>query len=86
MKCPSCDAGSGVVDSRKQGSLIYRRRKCKAGHLFTTYEMRAPCDRADTKHLRALVHALDVLTLLGKADREFVIALITRLRADAASE
>ena len=39
MKC-ECGQKSDVVDSRPgpDGDYIRRRRKCKAGHMFTTFE------------------------------------------------
>lgn len=39
MKC-HCGADTGVIDSRDVvgGKGIRRRRKCTAGHRFTTYE------------------------------------------------
>lgn len=47
--CPKCKKPSGVVDSRpvqsKEGPSVMRRRECKKGHRFTTYEMLAAQQR-----------------------------------------
>lgn len=39
MKCPECGAESGVSETRETASGLRRRRKCEAGHRFTTYEV-----------------------------------------------
>jgi transcriptional repressor NrdR len=39
MKCPYCNGGSHVVDTREVSAAIRRRRECDAcGERFTTYE------------------------------------------------
>jgi transcriptional regulator NrdR family protein len=51
LRCPICDGLTAVIDSRVAGrayrSTRRRRRECKAGHRFTTYEIVA-------KNLRAV--------------------------------
>jgi len=43
MKCPYCGNKSRVVDTRRAGEGVRRRRECKAcGQRFTTYEWVAP--------------------------------------------
>lgn len=45
MKCPECDTTlHDVVDSRKRGNEIYRRRECFNGHRFSTLETVATLD------------------------------------------
>lgn len=39
MKCPKCGGTSQVLDSRANESGIRRRRRCEAGHRFTTQEV-----------------------------------------------
>jgi transcriptional regulator NrdR family protein len=36
--CPSCGGVSYVTDSRQTSSGVRRRRRCEAGHRFTTNE------------------------------------------------
>ena len=39
MKCPKCNKGTQVLDSRPDGQSVNRRRKCKGcGHRFNTAE------------------------------------------------
>lgn len=37
--CPKCSAKGGVYNTRVNGSGIWRRRICKRGHRWTTFEM-----------------------------------------------
>lgn len=40
FKCPICQGGTGVTDSRPSGEAIRRRRKCySCGHRLTTMEI-----------------------------------------------
>lgn len=40
FKCPKCQGGTGVTDSRPSGEAIRRRRKCyQCGHRMTTMEI-----------------------------------------------
>ena len=44
MRCPTCGAGTTVIETRSKGdpagSFVYRRRDCKAGcERFTTFEL-----------------------------------------------
>lgn len=39
MKCPKCHKPTKVIDKRDSSDhIIRRRRECKEGHRFTTYE------------------------------------------------
>ena len=40
MRCPKCMSRSRVIDSRRQGGRVYRRRQCKGcGGRFSTVEI-----------------------------------------------
>lgn len=41
FSCPTCGQKTGVTDSRATTEGLRRRRKCPAGHRFTTYEVEA---------------------------------------------
>ncbi len=42
VRCPVCQTKTRVIDSRGNGTSIYRRRQCSTGHRFTTLETEAP--------------------------------------------
>jgi transcriptional repressor NrdR len=52
MLCPYCEDGdSRVVDTRKVGNAVRRRREClRCGQRFTTYERVAPISLMVVKH------------------------------------
>lgn len=41
MKCPKCGSETNVYDSRRtdKGTEVRRRRTCKCGYRFRTYEI-----------------------------------------------
>ena len=40
MRCPQCSSLSKVIDSRRQGQRVYRRRQCLlCGSRFSTVEI-----------------------------------------------
>lgn len=45
MKCPTCGTGVTIVTDSREGNkfngTVRRRRECKNGHKFTTYEISA---------------------------------------------
>lgn len=45
MKCPTCGTGVTIVTDSREGNkfngTVRRRRECKGGHKFTTYELNA---------------------------------------------
>lgn len=59
MTCPTCQKQTRVLDSRFRDGEVYRRRRCKNGHRFSTLERVVPqCDTGlhgfgNLYHLRA---------------------------------
>lgn len=37
--CPECDKMNNIYDTRAQGTILKRRRKCPNGHRLTTFEI-----------------------------------------------
>lgn len=71
FKCPKCQGGTGVTDSRPSGDAIRRRRKCySCGHRMTTMEIP-----------HELFHDLDVEGLRKQVveDMNVMIASFARL-------
>lgn len=47
MKCPECSSTkSKVLDSRERDFYVYRRRECRNGHRFATYELHSKVNGA----------------------------------------
>lgn len=44
--CPKCAADADVLETRKDGYLIRRRRLCHNGHRFSTVELPSPLVKA----------------------------------------
>jgi transcriptional repressor NrdR len=43
VNCPSCDSPTSILETRKAGAALRRRRECSScGHRFTTYERAVP--------------------------------------------
>lgn len=39
MRCPECGLASSVDSTRTVAGKVRRRRECRRGHRFTTYEL-----------------------------------------------
>ncbi len=61
IRCPKCDADSGVLESRAVAKTIWRRRKClSCGERWSTYEVtKATVDMV--LHMEKYVGAIEKL-------------------------
>jgi hypothetical protein len=83
MPCPLCGSSTSVVETRRTGNNIRRRRCCGQGHRVTTVEVALPSHmssrghgpdlvavpRADLEAIRAATdHALGSAVVMPKAE------------------
>jgi transcriptional repressor NrdR len=96
VNCPSCDAETRVLESRRadEGAAVRRRRECrKCGRRFTSFERREPerawvTKRSGDRQLfdrRKLLSALAGATHKRDVDPRELELIVNRIQAEAES-